>query len=337
MNTKQSIQLSAGELAHCWEQLMENSMSVVVFEYLTKSSETEEVKSLCSEAKKISESAVNFCKAVLQEKNYPIPKGFSIEEDFNPNAPKIYTDVFTIFYLNNFAKLGMSLTTMAFSDSAREDVRTFYHEQLQNMANLFSQTTSVLLEKGVFVRPPLITSTHETQPMAHKGFLGNFFNDNRELTAREANELHKNVFMNYIGKNLLIGFIQCTSNQNFKELLQQGKQLSLDIMEKLSSILIQNDLPISMTWDTNVLDAQTPPFSEKLMTFHIEQLNRFGVANYGYSAAVSTRKDLKTTYAKIIADVYQYEENIKSFMIKNEWMEKPPVALNRDKLSQVND
>ncbi len=337
MNNKQSVQLSAGELAHCWEQLTENSMSVVILEYLTITSETEEVSSLCREAKNISESAMHFCESVLRADNYPIAKGFNIKKDLNPNAPKIYTDVYIMFYLNNFAKLGMSLTSMAFSDSAREDVRNFFHKQLQNMETLFSQTTSVLLEKGVFVRPPLIASTHETQPMAHKGFLGNFFNDNRELTAREANELHKNVFMNYIGKNLLIGFIQCTSNQKLKALFQHGKQLSLDIMDKLSSILIQNDLPISMTWDTNVLDAQTAPFSEKLMTFHIEQLNRFGVANYGYSAAVSTRKDLKTTYAKIIADVYQYEVNIKSFMLNNEWMEKPPVALNRDKLSQEND
>jgi hypothetical protein len=337
MNNQQSVQLSAGELAHCWEQLMENSMSNVVLEYFTLTSETEDAKSLCREAKNISDSAIQFCESVLRKDNYPIPKGFSIKEDLNPNAPKMYTDVFIMFYLNNLAKLGISLTSMAYSDSAREDVRNFFHEQLQNMATLFDRTTSTLLEKGVFVRPPLITSTHETQPLADKGFLGNFFNDNRELTAREANELHKNVFMNYIGKNLLIGFIQSVSNQELKALLQHGKQLSLDIIDKLSSLLIQNDLPVSMTWDTNVLDAQTAPFSEKLITFHIEQLNQMGVANYGYSAAVSTRKDLKTTYAKIIADVYQYEENIKTFMLNNDWMEKPPVVLSRDKLANEID
>lgn len=333
MNNRHSVQLSAGELAHCWEQLMYNSMSNVVIEYLHLTSETEDTKSLCTEAKNISESAIQFCDSSLRKDNYPLPKGFTIKDDLNPNAPKMYTDVFILFYLNNLAKLGMSLTSMAFSDSVREDVRKFFHEQLHNMSALFNRTTSALLEKGVFVRPPLITSTHEKQPMVQKGFLGNFFHDNRELTAREVNELHKNVFMNYIGKNLLMGFIQSVSNPELKVLFQHGKQLSLDIIDKLSSLLIRNDLPISMTSDTNVLDAHTAPFSERLMTFHIEQLNRMGVANYGYSAAVSTRKDLKTAYAKIIADVYQYEENIKSFMINNEWMEKPPVALNRDKLS----
>ncbi|GAA0325703.1 hypothetical protein GCM10008967_15370 [Bacillus carboniphilus] len=334
MDNKNAAKLTAGELAHCWEQLMTNSMSNVVLEYLTLTSELEEVKSLCSEAGSISKSAVQFFESVLRSENYPIPKGFNIIDDLNPNAPKLYTDVFILFYLNNMSKIGMSLISMALSDSVREDIRNFFHEQLKNVSSLFERTIAILLEKGVFVRPPSITSTHETNPMADKGFLGNFFNDNRELTAREANELHKNVFMNYIGKNLLIGFIQSTSNQQLMSLLQHGKELSLNIIDKLGDILLQNDLPISMTWDTNVLDGKTSPFSDKLISYLLDQLNRDGIANYGYSAAVSIRKDLKTTYAKIIADVYQYEEHIKTYMIKNEWLEKPPVALNRDKLAQ---
>ncbi|KAA0547468.1 DUF3231 family protein [Bacillus sp. BGMRC 2118] len=334
MDNAKAAKLTAGELAHCWEQLMNNSMSNVVLEYLTLTSELEEVKSLCSKASSISKSAVQFFESVLRSENYPIPKGFNIKDDLNPNASKMYTDVFILFYLNNMSKIGMSLTSMALSDSVREDIRNFFHEQLKNVSSLFERTTTILLEKGVFVRPPSITSTHETNPIADKGFLGNFFNDNRELTAREANELHKNVFMNYIGKNLLIGFIQSTSNQQLMSLLQHGKKLSLNIIDKLGDILVQNDLPISMTWDTNVLDGNTSPFSDKLISYLLDQLNRDGIASYGYSAAVSIRKDLKTTYAKIIADVYQYEENIKTFMIKNEWMEKPPVALDRDKLAQ---
>ncbi|MGY3716789.1 DUF3231 family protein [Sutcliffiella cohnii] len=281
----------------------------------------------------MSQSAVQFFESVLRSENYPIPKGFNIKDDLNPNAPKMYTDVFILFYLNNMSKIGMSLTSMALSDSVREDIRNFFQEQLKKISSLFERTTTILLEKGVFVRPPSITSTHETNPIADSGFLGNFFKDNRELTAREANELHKNVFMNYIGKNLLIGFIQSTSNQELMRLLQHGKELSLNIIDKLGDILVQNDLPISMTWDTNVLDGKTSPFSDKLISNLLDQLNRNGIASYGYSAAVSIRKDLKTTYAKIIADVYQYEENLKTFLIKNEWMEKPPVALNRDKLA----
>jgi hypothetical protein len=334
MDNKNAAKLTAGELAHCWEQLMNNSMSNVVLEYFTLTSELEEVKSLCSEAGSISKSAVQFFESVLRSENYPIPKGFNIKDDLNPNAPKMYTDVFILFYLNNMSKVGMSLTSMALSDSVREDIRKFFHEQLKNVSSLFDRTITILLEMGVFVRPPSISSTHEINPIADKGFLGNFFKDNRELTAREANELHKNIFMNYIGKNLLIGFMQSTSNQQLMSLLQHGKELSLNIIDKLGDILIQNDLPISMTWDTNVLDGKTAPFSDKLISYLLDELNRDGIASYGYSAAVSIRKDLKTTYAKIMADVYQYEENIKTFMIKNEWMEKPPVALNRDKLAQ---
>ncbi|NRD79725.1 DUF3231 family protein [Bacillus sp. BRMEA1] len=334
MDVKNNAKLTSGELAYCWEQLMDNSASNLVLEYFNLTSELQEVKSLCSEAGSISKSTIQFCESVLSNENYPMPKGFNINYDLNPNAPKMYTDVFILFYLNNLSKLGISLSSMALTDSVREDIRNFFHEQLKKMSDLFQRTTTTLLEKGVFVRPPSITSTHETSPIANKGFLGNFFNENRELTAREANELHKNVFMNYIGKNLLIGFMQTTSNPQLKAVMQHGKELALNIIDKLGDILIQNDLPISMTWDTCVLDGETAPFSDKLMTYLLDQMNRDGIANYGYSAAVSVRKDLKVTYAKIITDVYQYEENIKSFMLKNEWMEKPPVALNRIKLAE---
>lgn len=298
MDNKKAAKLTTGELAHCWEQLMNNSMSNVILEYLTITSELEEVKSLCNEAGSISKSAVQFFESVLRSENYPIPKGFNIKDDLNPNAPKMYTDVFILFYLNNMSKIGMSLTSMALTDSVRGDIRNFFHKQLKNISSLFERTTTILLEMGVFVRPPSITSTHETNPIADKGFLGNFFNDKRELTAREANELHKNVFMNYIGKNLLIGFIQSTSNQQLMSLLQHGKELSLNIIDKLGDILVQNDLPISMTWDTNVLDGKTSPFSDKLISYLLDQLNRDGIASYGYSAAVSIRKDLSLLKTK---------------------------------------
>ena len=102
MNNKKAAKLTAGELAHCWEQLMNNSMSNVVLEYLTLTTELEEVKSLCSEAGSISKSAVQFFESVLRSENYPIPKGFNIKDDLNPNAPKMYTDVFILFYLNSY-------------------------------------------------------------------------------------------------------------------------------------------------------------------------------------------------------------------------------------------
>ncbi|MFC3882288.1 DUF3231 family protein [Bacillus songklensis] len=326
--------LTSGELAHSWEQYMNNSLSAVVLEYLQSTTESEDIKSVCTSALSTAKSDMNVLETVLQNENYPIPKGFSFNEDLNPNAPKMFTDGFILFYLNNMAKVGMPLTAMVLADSARSDIRQFYHERMRNVMNLYESSVSLLLEKGLFVRPPLITSIHEIKPLAEKGFLGNFFSDKRELTAREANELHKNILMNYTGKNLLTGFIQSVTNPELKRLLERGKELSSTIIKDLSEILIQNELPVSMTSDTHVLDSKISPFSDKLITFHIDQLNRFGVANYGYSAAVSTRKDLKTTYGKIIAQVYQYEADIKSLMIKNEWMEKPPVALNRDMLSK---
>ncbi|PLR96780.1 DUF3231 family protein [Bacillus sp. T33-2] len=334
MNTHNAQpKLTSGELAHNWEQYMNNSLSAVVLEYLQATCEAEDIKGVCTAALSTAKSSVDFLETILNNEEYPIPKAFTAVEDLKPNAPKMYSDVFILFYLNDMAKVGMSLTAMALADSARSDIRQFFKERLSRMVDLYESSVSLLLEKGIFVRPPLITSTHQTEPVAEKGFLGNFFNDDRELTAREANELHKNILMNYTGKNLLTGFRQAHADPDLKNLIERGQQIAANIITQLSAILIKNDLPVSMTSDTHVLDSRISPFSDRLIVYHVDQLNRFGVAAYGYSGAVSTRKDLKTTYGKIIAEVYQYEADIKSLMIKKHWMEKPPTALDRDALS----
>ncbi|MFC0476004.1 DUF3231 family protein [Robertmurraya beringensis] len=78
MDNRKAAKLTAGELAHCWEQLMNNSMLNVVLEYLTLTSELEEVKSLCNEAGSNSKSAVQFFESVPPSVRIDVVGNFSV-------------------------------------------------------------------------------------------------------------------------------------------------------------------------------------------------------------------------------------------------------------------
>lgn len=329
------VKLTAGELGHLWENYMNYSMSSVILEYFKNVAEQEDIRNLCTFALKNIETYTEQMQNLFTQEDYPLPTGFS-DKDINTNAPKPVTDEFILFFLLNMAKVDLGVTAVSLTDAVRSDIRNIYHERMSEAMELHDMTTSSLLEKGLFVRPPLITSSNESDPMANEGFLANWFrNEPRSSTAREANELHKNILSNHLGKSLLIALHQTNKNPKLKNLLLRGKELASKIIEELSNVLIQNDLPVAMTWDTHVLNTTESPFSDRLIGFLVDQLNKFGVVNYGYAAAESDRKDLKLMYARIITDVYQYEADIKSFMIENKWYEKPPMALDRRKLSKV--
>lgn len=334
MNNEQP-KLTAGELSHLWENLMNNSAASVVLDYFHRITEADEIRSVCAFALQMVLTDKNEMEHFLKTENYPLPEGFS-QKDMNSDARKPVTDVFVLFFLHQMAQTDLVKTAVSLADAVRQDLRKQYSNRMVKSMELHQKAVSLLLEKGLFLRSPFIPSTHEVQPMAKKGFLSNVFGNNpRSLTAREANELHKNVVNNHIGRSLLMTFYQSNQHTELKELLLRGKALASKLVNEFSSVLIENDLPVAMTWDSHVLDSTDSPFSDRLIAFLLDQMNKLGVANYGYGFAVSARKDIKAMYTRIVADVYQYELDVKNLMIDRGWLERPPMALDRRNLAEV--
>jgi hypothetical protein len=288
---KKNPNLTSGEVGNLWEQYMGNSASAVVLEHFIKHLTDEGIKSVCSQALQNTENHKENYKNMLNQGNYPLPTAFTATDDLNVNAPKMVTDEFVLFQLHYMSKLDLALTASCLVDSVREDIRKLFSERMDRAKALYEQSTSLLLQKGLYVR--------------------------------------------YIGKSLLMALQQTNTNSEITELLLRGKELSSKIMQELSQVLTQNDLPVSMSWDTHVLDSKISPFSNRLIAFLLDEMNKFGLANYGYGAAISTRKDLKTLYLRIITDVYQYQDDVRKLMIENHWLEKPPVAMDRAALSHA--
>lgn len=70
------------------------------------------------------------------------------------------------------------------------------------------------------------------------------------------------------------------------------------------------------------------------MLFHVMSLNGIGLGNIGGSLALSFRRDVAAKYLKMMKDIGLYAEDGVNIMIKNEWFERPPQAIDRENLSK---
>jgi hypothetical protein len=102
-------------------------------------------------------------------------------------------------------------------------------------------------------------------------------------------------------------------------------------------ILEESTLPTPMTWDTDVKNTTTAPFSDKIMMFLITALTSISIGNMGGSLALCLRRDLAAKYTDLIKDVGLYAEDGANIMIKNGWLERPPHAIERENLSKGKD
>ncbi|TVY07057.1 DUF3231 family protein [Paenibacillus cremeus] len=129
-----------------------------------------------------------------------------------------------------------------------------------------------------------------------------------------------------------MGFSQVVRSNQIREYLKTGKDISSKHVKIFSDTLISNDIPTPMTWDTDVMDSTEPPFSDKLILFHVSLLVVAGTANYAISAAASPRKDIATNYVRLAAEIAIYAERGAKLMIENGWLEEPPQAPDRQAL-----
>lgn len=330
---KHHINLTSAELASLWTSYMTEIATQPVLKYFHNTVEDLEAKQTIDYALQISTKHSDIIVNLFRKENYPIPIGFS-DKDVNLHAPRLYSDSFMLYLIRNLGKAGLSANGMAFSMSARKDVREFYHQYFIDAAKVEDAAKEVLLSKGLFVRPPYIATPKQADFVENQGFLRGWFGERRTLTANEISHIFMNHTNNAAGKALLIGFAQTTKSKELKNHFVRGIELAGSILETLRRLLEESSLPSPMTWDTEVNDSTVAPFSDRLMMFHLSSLNGIGLGNIGGSLALSLRRDIAAKYLKMIKDIGVYSEDGINIMIKNGWFERPPQAINREHLSK---
>lgn len=333
--TENRTKLTSAEIGSIWTNYMNDSMAKCILGYFLKDVEDEEIRSIVQFAYDLSSTHIEKLTHIFQEEQLPLPKGLT-NEDVNMNAPRLYTDIYMLIYINHMAKAGMLAYSGFVAMSARQDIRTYFVEGLTKTSTLYEKSSDVALAKGIFVRPPYIPYPTKTDFVDSKKYLSglNPFSEKRPLNAIEIAHLHTNIQTNLIGGKLAISFAQTSPRENVQKWMLRGKDITQKHIEIFTKALIDNDLQPPIQSDVFITDSTIQPFSDKLAMFHIALLTAVGMGNYSTSGAASQRNDLILNYERLSFEIAQYSKDGADIMIQNEWLEQPPGTMNKEQLAK---
>ncbi|WP_134701355.1 DUF3231 family protein [Ammoniphilus sp. YIM 78166] len=334
--TEHNTGLTSAEMGTLWSQYISDKMVICILSYFLEKIEDEQTKSVVAYALSLSLNQVKRIREIFNKENFPIPYGFT-EQDVNKDAPRLFSDSLILQYVKNMSILGMASTSVAVGITTRSDVNEFFTDCLASATKLNNWAKDLLLIKGLYVRPPFIPNPDHVDFVTKQHFLTGFLGDRRPLNAIEITHLFNNTQTNIIGRALLIGFTQVAESKEVREILMRGVEMSKKHIELFSSLLIDENIPAAMTWDYGTTDSTDAPFSDKLMLFHTTALIAAGIGNYGAALAASPRRDIGALYYRLFMEVAQYAEDCANMMIKNGWLEQPPLAPDYKALANQGD
>lgn len=107
---------------------------------------------------------------ILKSETFPVPKGFS-DEDNNLSAPALYTDLFASSFVYRGGQMIMTYYADALSKVGRQDIVELYHGCLTQTVNLYKKSLTLMLEKGIYDRPPKMDYPEHADMIKQEPFL----------------------------------------------------------------------------------------------------------------------------------------------------------------------
>jgi hypothetical protein len=327
--------LSSSEVATIWTSIVEGKMAIGIFKYFIKMIEDEKIATLIQEDLSFIEKFVLSLSDIFEKERIPLPIGFT-EHDVNVSVPRLFSDGFILYYIQTMSKAGMSKGVTILALITRKDLKTLFKKHVDHSYMIYDKVEDILLERGLYIRPPYIPAPHEVKFVSGNNYLGGIpiFGEKRPLNSIEISHLFMNMEVNMIGMMICTAFSQVASDKDVKKYFLRGKEISKEIISICSKSLIDSEVQAPTTWDAEVTDSTVSPFSDKIMLSYINLLNAYGMGIYAISSATSLRTDLQTKYANITKDVAEYAKDGIELLIKNGWFEQPPTMPDRDNLAK---
>jgi hypothetical protein len=325
-----SIKLTTPELTGLWSSYIQNSAVECVLKYFLSYLQNSEIILLVDENLKLVQMQSEQIRNIFSEEHIPIPGGFS-DADIDLSAPPLYSDLFALSFIYRLGQINLHHYGSSTSKVAQKDVVDYFATGLASVTILYKKSLNLMLTKGIYDRPPKIPYPDKTQYVKEQAYLGEWFGNQRPLNVLELGEIFFVIERNYIGLNLLLGFIQVMEDKEIKQFLIKGKELCKKQISTFNDLLLKEDLfeispvPMEFTGSTK------SPFSDKLIMFLIAMTTATSIPLLAYGLSVSMRKDLVIHYSRIIAEIMLFGEDGMRIMIKNHWLEEPPGAINRQK------
>ncbi|OMF51779.1 sugar isomerase [Paenibacillus sp. FSL R5-0490] len=326
---KKKTKLTTAEISALWATYTQNSAMICFYSHFMQYVEDKHIKVNLKEAMSLAASFNKNIKKIFAEEEFPIPKGFG-DEDVNLNAPPLYTELFALSFVYRGGQMIIDFYSNALTKIARADIVEFYDGCLRKTIELYKKSLSIMLEKGIYDRPPKIEYPGSVEFKKNEpSLLSSWFGNGRPLNSMEMSELFFSIERNSIGLVLLIGLIQVSRDREVKEYLLKGKKLTERQIETFNKFLKEDNsfgiYPVSL----EVTASRVPPFSEKLMLFIISASNQVAIPALATALSVSIRKDLGVKYTLFIGEILKYGNEGLKLLIARGWMENPPESEDR--------
>lgn len=221
MKDKNKIPMISSEIAGLWTSYMNDSLAVCMLKYFLAKVEDEDIKPNLQFALDLSEQHLKDITNFLNLEDLPIPQGFT-DDDLNVNAPRLYSDDFSLFYLSYMGRMGMASYTLVLNQVVRPDIRGYFTECVKSSVDLYNMMSDTLLSLGLTVRAPRVEVPKEVSFVKKDSFMSGILGEPRPLLTPEIMHLFSNVLTNLVGRSLITGFGQVAQSKQVREYMLRG-------------------------------------------------------------------------------------------------------------------
>ncbi|WP_232311306.1 DUF3231 family protein [Robertmurraya korlensis] len=306
---------------------------ICIITHSIKNAKDQDIKEVLEFALSLAESHILKITTFFNKENIPIPKGFSLEEDVNINAPPIFTDAFILDYLHVMTLLGLTGYAGAVGTSCRDDQLEYFIRCNIETMELHKRIISLMLNKGLYSKPPRINTPSQVDFVNNQLYLTGWFGKKRPLNVIEISGMSFNMKKDVSKVVLELGFGQVCQTKEIQKYFERGKEICKKHFGAINNMLAKEELSSPKSWASEVTNSTVSPFSDKLMLYHIVTLVSAAIGYYGAGLSVSQRRDLALEYTRFMTEVALYAEDGAELLKKYSWMEQPPLAEDRENLA----
>jgi len=168
-----SARLSSAEIGGLWASYIQETMAVCLLKYFMHHNQDEDIEEILIQALKSSEEHVQQITKIFTIEGIPLPDGFT-EHDINLSAPPLFYDVFGLSFVYSMSRMGMISTAFITSNIARHDVMEFFVKMVNEATLLYQKSTTLMVSKGVYDRPPMIPYPKEVKYIEKQSYISAF-------------------------------------------------------------------------------------------------------------------------------------------------------------------
>ena len=130
------------------DALPEGTLSICVIKHFLANIQDTEIQNILKLALQYTETRVQQITAMFTKEQIPVPDGFNEKDDSKLQAPRLFTDIMYLIYIQNRAKVAIETFTLALINSARIDQRQFFSNCINEAVELFKQRNRFNVVKG---------------------------------------------------------------------------------------------------------------------------------------------------------------------------------------------